>query len=66
MASDNEEPCTRSGEQLRNETGPYILRPLLDEVSLSVDGSEATAKINCVEYYGKCQNVLLVSRVLCH
>ncbi|KAG6287470.1 hypothetical protein E4U09_006138 [Claviceps aff. purpurea] len=51
MASDNEEPCTRSGEQLRNETGPYILRPLLDEVSLSADGSEATAKINCVEYY---------------
>lgn len=66
MASDIAEPCTCSGEQLGNETGPYILRPLLDEVSLSADGSEATAKINCVEYYGECHNVLLVSRVLCH
>ncbi|KAG6020432.1 hypothetical protein E4U40_006119 [Claviceps sp. LM458 group G5] len=51
MASGIAEPCTRSGEQLGNETGPYILRPLLDEISLSADGSEATAKINCVEYY---------------
>ncbi|KAG6008801.1 hypothetical protein E4U21_003830 [Claviceps maximensis] len=52
MATNNAEPCPGSEEQLDNETGPYILRPLLDEVPLSVDGSQSNTKINCVEYYG--------------
>ena len=53
MASNNaEQPCTGSEEQPGDEAGPYILRPLLEEVPLSADGSESNAKINCVEYYG--------------
>lgn len=32
--------------------GPYVLRPLLDSVPLSADGSANDIKINCVDYYG--------------
>ncbi|GAB0133170.1 hypothetical protein EsDP_00001585 [Epichloe bromicola] len=51
MASHAGELVTDSEEQANNETGPYILRPLLDEVPLSTDGFESNVKINCVEYY---------------
>ncbi|UNI24441.1 hypothetical protein JDV02_010184 [Purpureocillium takamizusanense] len=33
------------------EDGPYVLRPLLDNVPLSADGPQDDIKINCVEYY---------------
>ncbi|KAG5938754.1 hypothetical protein E4U53_007943 [Claviceps sorghi] len=51
MASNNAEPGTGSGERPGDEAGPYILRPLLEGVPLSADGSESNARINCVEYY---------------
>ncbi|KAK2612901.1 hypothetical protein QQS21_001012 [Conoideocrella luteorostrata] len=38
-------------EPLAGEDGPYILRPLLEDISLSADGSDPDVKINCVEYY---------------
>ncbi|KAG5929027.1 hypothetical protein E4U42_007338 [Claviceps africana] len=57
MASNNAEPGTGSGERPGDEAGPYILRPLLEGVPLSADGSESNAKINCVEYYGKHHNI---------
>lgn len=53
MASNAAELVAGSGEELGDEAGPYILRPLLEHVPLSADGSENNAKINCVEYYGK-------------
>ncbi|PFH61303.1 hypothetical protein XA68_17720 [Ophiocordyceps unilateralis] len=34
------------------EDGPYVLRPLLDDVPLSADGSQGHVSINCVEYLG--------------
>lgn len=37
-----------------DEVGPYVLRPLLDSVPLSEDGSQEDIQINCVEYYGAC------------
>ncbi|KAF4121803.1 vacuolar protein sorting-associated protein 3 [Geosmithia morbida] len=38
-------------EPSRRVDGPFILKPLLDEVPLSADGSESDVKINCVDYY---------------
>ncbi|KAG6006773.1 hypothetical protein E4U54_000118 [Claviceps lovelessii] len=51
MASYNAEPRTGSEAQPGDEAGPYILRPLLEEIPLSADGSKSDVKINCVEYY---------------
>lgn len=36
----------------RREDGPYVLRPLLDDVPLSEDGSHDDISINCVDYFG--------------
>ncbi|KAJ1329193.1 vacuolar protein sorting-associated protein 3 [Microdochium nivale] len=36
--------------QQRSNAGPFILRDLLADVPLSVDGSRDDVKINCVEY----------------
>lgn len=57
MASYNAEPRTGSEAQPGDEAGPYILRPLLEEIPLSADGSKSDVKINCVEYYGKYRNI---------
>lgn len=35
------------------ETGPFVLRPLLEDVPLSAEGTEGEIKINCVDYHGK-------------
>ncbi|KAG5981154.1 hypothetical protein E4U55_003241 [Claviceps digitariae] len=51
MASNNAELSAGLEEQSGDEAGPYILRPLLEEVPLSADGHQSNAKINCVEYY---------------
>jgi hypothetical protein len=53
-------PAISSGQDPVLEDGPYILRPLLEEVPLKVDGSDGDVKINCIEYYGepvKCQPI---------
>ncbi|KID89068.1 Vacuolar sorting protein 39/Transforming growth factor beta receptor-associated domain 2 [Metarhizium guizhouense ARSEF 977] len=40
-----------SGHRAAVEDGPYILRPLLEEIPLASDGSDSNVKINCVEFY---------------
>lgn len=35
------------------ESGPFVLRSLLDNVPLSADGGQEDIKINCVDYYGE-------------
>jgi hypothetical protein len=35
------------------EDGPFILRPLLEDVQLSADGTETDIKINCVDYWSQ-------------
>jgi vacuolar protein sorting-associated protein 3 len=35
------------------ERGPFVLRPLLENVPLSTDGTEEDIQINCVDYYGE-------------
>jgi len=32
--------------------GPFVLRPLLEDVPLAADGSPDDVKINCVDYFG--------------
>lgn len=34
------------------ETGPYVLRTLLEDVPLSAEGDQDDIKINCVEVLG--------------
>ncbi|KOS17253.1 Vacuolar protein sorting-associated protein 3 [Escovopsis weberi] len=36
---------------LARDDGPYVLRPWVDPVPLSVDGTQDGIRINCVEYY---------------
>ncbi|OAQ68315.2 TGF beta receptor associated protein 1 [Pochonia chlamydosporia 170] len=50
MASPDRLAATTNLEPLR-EDGPYILRPLLEHVPLTSDGSDSDVKINCVEFY---------------
>lgn len=60
---------TESGEpspaRTRNplETGPYVLRPLLEDLPLSPDGAQDDVKINCVDYFGL-RNLLCVRIIL--
>lgn len=34
------------------ETGPFVLRTLLEDVPLSAEGDQDDIEINCVEFYG--------------
>lgn len=54
---------TETGEQLGNvepsaraskppETGPFVLRALLEDLPLSADGDREDIEINCVEFLG--------------
>ncbi|RDA89006.1 hypothetical protein CP532_0666 [Ophiocordyceps camponoti-leonardi (nom. inval.)] len=43
---------SRHAARTRREDGPYVLRPLLDDVPLSADGSQGHVEINCIEYLG--------------
>jgi len=52
MASDaplNERPPTFVTGSV---AGPYVLRPLLQNVPLSADGGNEDIKINCVDFLG--------------
>lgn len=35
------------------QTGPFVLRTLLDHIPLSEDGDNDDVKINCVDYLGE-------------
>ncbi|RDA94738.1 hypothetical protein CP533_6722 [Ophiocordyceps camponoti-saundersi (nom. inval.)] len=43
---------SRRAARTWREDGPYVLRPLLDDVPLSADGSQGHVDINCIEYLG--------------
>ncbi|PHH91707.1 hypothetical protein CDD83_10555 [Cordyceps sp. RAO-2017] len=43
-------PSSRSASHTSRESGPYVLRPLLEKVPLSADDSQNGVSINCVEY----------------
>ncbi|RCI14039.1 hypothetical protein L249_8193 [Ophiocordyceps polyrhachis-furcata BCC 54312] len=44
---------SRHTARTRREDGPYVLRPLLDDVPLSADGSQGHVEIKCIEYLGR-------------
>ena len=53
MTSEAEEGLSRKRRRLNPpETGPYILRSLIDSVPLNGDGAEEDISITCVELYG--------------
>jgi len=45
------------------ETGPYVLRSLLQDVPLSADGRDDDIEINCVEFLGLLSHQLVRSTV---
>lgn len=45
---------TQQSRRSALETGPFVLRPLLQDVPLSAEGTDEDIKINCVDYHGKC------------
>ena len=49
---DTEDPGTSRGSSIAAETGPYVLRTLLDDLPLSADGERHDIEINCVEVHG--------------
>lgn len=38
---------------ITRETGPYILRPLLNDIPLAADGHRDAVRISCVELWRK-------------
>jgi hypothetical protein len=44
------------------DTGPFVLRPLLQDVPLSAEGTDEDVTINCVDYHGKSSFPELVPR----
>ena len=40
------------GNRPSTQSGPFVLRTLLDDVPLSADGGGEDIKINCVDYLG--------------
>jgi hypothetical protein len=53
---DDREPEEVSSSRTRPrtslETGPYVLRSLLEDLPLSADGDRDDIEINCVEFLG--------------
>lgn len=46
------------------DTGPFVLRSLLEDLPLSADGDREDIEINCVEFLGMPEDWLL--RVFCY
>lgn len=51
-ATDPEELPSSNVERAAPETGPYVLRALLEDLPLSTDGDRNDIKITCVEFLG--------------
>lgn len=54
MASEDPEELSRKRKRKRPgpETGPYVLRSLLEDIPLSGEGDRDDIEINCVEFLG--------------
>lgn len=52
-ANDPEELPSANVERAIPETGPYVLRTLLEDLPLSADGERDGIEITCVEFLGR-------------
>ena len=60
MASNDQEVRLSSTKRYEaHETGPFILRSLIEDLPLSADGDQDGIEINCVEFLGISQILLL-------
>ncbi|KAL1897010.1 hypothetical protein Cpir12675_002535 [Ceratocystis pirilliformis] len=50
---DDEKPLPVAPISATSEDGPFILRTLMDEVPLAIEGMSDGIKINCIEFYGQ-------------
>lgn len=64
MASSDPDPKPAPGTAGAREDGPYVLRPLLDDVPLSADGATGDIEINCVEYLSRWMRFCLVAQLM--
>lgn len=51
MSAQNE-AALHTTRQPHPDLGPFVLKTLLEDVPLSVDGDEDDILINCVEFFG--------------
>lgn len=49
-----EETSSRKRTRAAPETGPFVLRSLLQDLPLSAEGDRDDIEINCVEFLGMC------------
>jgi len=49
---DPEKASLKRRQHSAPETGPFVLRSLLDDLPLSVEGDRDDIEINCVEFLG--------------
>lgn len=59
-----EAPSTELQRSPAPETGPYVLRSLLEDVPLSADGDRDDIDITCVEFLGVCNISIIVPPVV--
>ena len=52
-ATEVPEVMGRKRKRESRETGPYVLRPLLENVPLSGEGDRDDIEINCVEFLSR-------------
>lgn len=46
------------------QTGPFVLRTLLDDVPLSADGDREDIEIRCVEFLGTSVRTWFINKVI--
>jgi hypothetical protein len=58
--AESEKKELRERRGIAPQTGPFVLRSLLEDVPLSAEGNRDDIRINCVEFLGKDLCSLLV------
>lgn len=55
-SKDPEVVSSRKRKRAAPETGPFVLRSLLEDLPLSAEGDRDDIEINCVEFLGMFEN----------
>lgn len=55
---------SRTGKQPIPETGPFVLRNLIEDLPLSAEGDRDDIEINCVEFLGMLTMAPIVARII--
>lgn len=61
-AAESEKP--RQRHDTDPQTGPFVLRTLLDDLPLSAEGDRDDIEINCVEFLGTYSSTILSAEII--